>query len=230
MNKLRLIIYLGVLSGIAFCGCVSNPLESKRLTRYTPKVGERSSWFSDGASSSTVSEPDASGVKPFSADNTSSHRRLLKRGDRLAISIRDITTPLEIRDVLDDVGCVNLPLIGTIKLEGKTSSEAESVIENAYIAGEYYKKINVIVVAQDDEYFIRGEVQKPGKYPLSSDLTLMRAIAEAGGYTEYAKPRDIKVYRGEEVMTFDAKKIESGKERDPMIKPRDIVVVQRTSI
>jgi polysaccharide export outer membrane protein len=165
-----------------------------------------------------------------SENHIASHRRLLRRGDKISISIRDISTPLDIKDMLDEDGCVNLPLIGTIKLEGKTSSEAEAFIEKAYITGEYYRKINVILVAQDDEYFIRGEVEKQGKYPLSTDLTLMKAIAESGGYTEYAKQSDIKLYRGEDILTFDAKKIEDRKERDPLIRPGDIIVVQRARI
>jgi protein involved in polysaccharide export with SLBB domain len=214
-------------------GCLSDSTESKRLARYRPQ-SERSSWFSKNTSDDATPAFKPNKVTRNSntprSDPDQPQSRLLKRGDKLSITIRDIPTPQDIRDVIDNRGCINLPLVGTLKMEGRTTSEAENVIEDAYIRGGYYKKINAIVVGGEEEYFIRGEVKREGKYSLSPELTLLQALAEAGGYTDYAKTSQVKIIRGSDTLTADAKKIEEGKESDPAIKSGDIILVPRRSM
>jgi len=153
--------------------------------------------------------------------------KLLRRGDKVSIAIRDIPNPQDIRDVIDNLGCVNLPLIGTMKIEGRTTSEAENVIEDAYIRGGYYKKINVIVVGGEEEYFISGEVKREGKYSISPGLTLLQALAEAGGYTDYAKKSEVMIKRAGVKLILDAQKIATGKDKDPPIEAGDVIIVPR---
>ena len=153
--------------------------------------------------------------------------RRLKRGDKTAIFLRGIPISEDISEVVDDLGCVNLPLIGTVKLEGKTTSEAERLIENKYIHGGIYKSINVIIMSQPDKFLMQGEIKGPQKYGLVGDLTLLQAIAAAGGYTPYANPKKIQILRHNKKLYFNAVKIEDGKERDPLIRPEDIIFVPR---
>jgi protein involved in polysaccharide export with SLBB domain len=218
--------YLIVAATVVFTGCLADTVDSKKMARYRPQVTDSSTRLSDRT-------PDGT-ARLSGADNThetgGSQRRPLKKSDAVSISIHDIPSPMELRAVIDDRGSVNLPLIGEIKIEGRTASEAQRMIERAYITGGYYKKINVNVVAESPEYFIRGEVEHQGKYPLSPDLTLLRAITEAGGYTEYADHRDVKILRGDDASFYDAKKIEDRKADDPLIKPGDIIVVGRKMI
>jgi polysaccharide export outer membrane protein len=129
--------------------------------------------------------------------------------------------------VIDDLGQVTLPLLGPIELASQTTSEAERKIERAYIDGGYYIRISVIVVAQEEEYFVRGEVRMPGRFPMRGDLRLTHAIAAAGGYTDFAKVTEIKIIRGEEVTVHNGKRIEQRREEDPMIRAGDVIVVPR---
>jgi protein involved in polysaccharide export with SLBB domain len=153
--------------------------------------------------------------------------RVLKRGDKVVIALRDIPTPDEIKDEIDAGGTVNLPLIGIVKLEGKATAEAEDLIEKMYIDGGYYVKISAIVMAEEDEYFVQGEVKREARYPLTRDLTLLQAIATSGGYTDYAKKSQVKIIRGNDVIVVDTNRIEERKDKDPLIKPSDIIVVPR---
>jgi polysaccharide export outer membrane protein len=142
------------------------------------------------------------------------------------IQLRAIPSPEDVREVVDENGCVTLPYVGRIRIEGKTSSEAEQMVERAYVEGQFYPKIDVIVVPEAEEYFLRGEVARPGRYPLMRDMTLLQSVAAAGGYTDFASSK-IRVFRGERVLDFSARQIERGRARDPLVKPGDIIVVRR---
>ena len=153
--------------------------------------------------------------------------RVLRRDDRLTVSLRAIPHPEELSEVVDDNGNINLPLIGLFKIEGLNTAEAENQIEQAYITKGFYRDINVILVAQDDAYFVRGEVARPGKYPLVGDTSLVMAITAAGGYTDFAKQSKIRVIRGGESFTLNAERIEARRDADFLIRPNDIIVVER---
>jgi len=153
--------------------------------------------------------------------------RSLKSGNRVIIHLRGIPHPEEINDVIDGWGEVTLPYIGEIKLIDKTISEAERLIERSYIEGGIYKQINVIVVAEDEVYFVQGEVAKQGKYSLSGAVTLRQAISEAGGFTPFANRAKIKVMRGGQVLMYNGKDVAKGKIPDPPIFADDIIEVLR---
>ena len=221
---------LALVLVISLLGCLSSSVESKRLARYRPQ-SERfpSNWNNKSDDTTPRSKPNManrnSRAPQSDADETPA--KLLRRGDKVSIAIRDIPNPQDIRDVIDNLGCVNLPLIGTMKIEGRTTSEAENVIEDAYIRGGYYKKINVIVVGGEEEYFISGEVKREGKYSISPGLTLLQALAEAGGYTDYAKKSEVMIKRAGVKLILDAQKIATGKDKDPPIEAGDVIIVPR---
>ncbi|OVE73968.1 hypothetical protein BVX94_02100, partial [bacterium B17] len=136
-----------------------------------------------------------------------------------------------IEDMVDSRGRVNLPHIGSLRVEGKTTAESEALIERTYKEKDIFKRINVIIVAQQAEFFIQGEVKKvQGRFPLTADLTLLRAIATAGGTTPYAHPKNVTIIRGSEVLTFDRRRIREGRAIDPVIKPDDIIIVPKRKI
>jgi polysaccharide export outer membrane protein len=217
-----------VLAAAAMAGCASSGT-SPRLARYRPdvKTAVRDPWERQSAVRKPAEAPAAAGSVAVPGAHTNEGVRRLRCGDRVSISKLGIPQPDENKDVIDDRGCVNLSFIGTIKLDGLTTSEAERAIEKDYVDKGYYSKITVIVVVQQDEYFVRGEVKLPGKYPLNVGVTLMRAITTAGGYTDFADPRKINVFRGDKVYRYNADKIEALQATDPVILPDDVIVVAR---
>ena len=219
-------------------GCATDSGPGKRLARYRPEMTNRSPWlWREGGGTGTVApvgiapQTNATsvaikvGTPPVGSSGLMA--RVLKRGDKVIIYLRDIPVPDEIKDEVDASGTVNLPLIGIVQVEGKATAEVEDLIEKAYIDGGFYVKMSAIVTAEEDQYFVRGEVKREGRYPLTRDVTLLQAITTAGGYTDYAKERDLKIIRCEEVLVYDGGKIEERKDKDPLIKPGDIVVVPR---
>lgn len=93
---------------------------------------------------------------------------------------------------IDGSGHIQLPLIGQVKAAGMSLHQfAASVtlaLQNGYLKDP---KVNAQVVNYRP-FYILGEVNKPGEYPYENGLTILRAIALAGGYTYRAN--DDKVY------------------------------------
>lgn len=218
-------------------GCASVDPEDLRVEQYRPDVEDVDSSEWDIGSSrrpgdAAYGASDGEYRTARGEDNELSGRRdrVLKRGDAVTVKLTGIPKPEDIKDMVDDEGMLNLSLIGRVSVEAKTTSQAEDIIEKAYIDRGYYRKITAIVVAQEDEYYVQGEVKREGRYPLTRDMTLLQAVATAGGYTDFANRTRVKVTNGDEVETYNLKKIEQMEEKDPLVKPGDLIRVPRRII
>jgi protein involved in polysaccharide export with SLBB domain len=86
-------------------------------------------------------------------------------------------------------GILSFPLIGDLPASGKTVEEVRDEIADALRSG-YVKDPKVSAeVLTFRPYFILGEVAKPGQYPYSDRITVMNAIATAGGFTYRANQK-----------------------------------------
>lgn len=92
-------------------------------------------------------------------------------------------------------GIVALPLLGDLHVAGLTSRELQRLVTEK-LADGYLRQPNVTVnVDRQQLYFIKGEVSSPGGYTYVEGLTVEKAIALAGGYTERAAKNDVTVVR-----------------------------------
>jgi polysaccharide export outer membrane protein len=97
--------------------------------------------------------------------------------------------------VVDQVGNIAVPLIGSVRARGRTTTELERAIASK-LGREYVKDPQVTVdVAQNRPFFILGEVRLPGQYPFVSGMTVETAVAIGGGYTERASERKFRITR-----------------------------------
>lgn len=158
----------------------------------------------------------------------SGHAYRLRTTDNIIVSLRGIPQPDQIEDNIDEGGFITLPYIDRIAALGKTCSELERDIRDAYLDGQIYKNVQVIVAVPTHSYYIRGEVKRPSRYPLDSETTMMKALATAGGYTEYANHKKIKVLRGDSVFYVNMKEIENDPKTDIDIQMGDVIVVERS--
>lgn len=207
-------------------GCATSPFADQRVTPYAPDLAaaERMPWQApDDATAVVTTDPAGAPATNSSGSPT----RTLRRDDRVMMSLRGIPRPEEVTDVVDGQGRVKLPHIGGIRVEGLTSADAEEVIEKAYVDQGIYTSINVILVAQEDAFFVQGEATRPGKYPLAGDTSVLLAISAAGGYTDYGNPRKIRVIRGDKVFNLNAERIEQRADDDFLIESNDIIIIER---
>lgn len=143
------------------------------------------------------------------------------------------------RDILTDgEGNFSFPLIGTIAAAGKTPQTIEvelmqklaaRYIRDPHVTVNFKSPTNNSLALQSLSVTVDGQVAKPGSYPVVGRVTLMRAVAFAGGLTEFAKLNDVVVFRkvGEQqyVGLYNLGAIRRGNYPDPEIFANDLVVV-----
>lgn len=126
------------------------------------------------------------------------------------------------------------PLIGPVRVAGKTIGEATELLRKRYMEGYLVNpQVNLTVRTYARRVFtVLGQVQRPGSYEIqgSESITLLQAIGMAGGYTRIANPGNVTVKRsegGEErVYRFNAKKMaKSNSDSGFSVKPGDVITV-----
>ena len=129
-------------------------------------------------------------------------------------------------------GRITLPVIGEMQAAGLRPNELQARILSA--SAKYLSDPNVAVVVRtinSRRIFVTGRVTTPGAHLLKGPLTVMQAIALAGGLTEYADAKNIAVLRAvngrTERFTFNYKDVARGKkiEQNILLLPGDTVVV-----
>lgn len=95
-------------------------------------------------------------------------------------------------------GMVSLPLIGEVRAAGLSVRQFQEAVQNALSDG-YLKEPRVSAeVLNFRPYYILGEVSKPGTYPYISGLTVLNAVATAGGFTYRADKGKVFIKRNGE--------------------------------
>lgn len=151
-------------------------------------------------------------------------------GDVLKISYQDlpITVPdAEVRVKTD--GTITLLLNKTFMAAGKTRSELEQEIRSSYVP-DYYRTMTVSVQKQRDTefFFVLGEVRQPSREVYISQMTVLKAIASAGGFTDFAKKRGVELTRTDgRKFVINAVKAQKDPRLDLEVLPGDKVWVPR---
>lgn len=144
----------------------------------------------------------------------------LGTGDLVSIQVfGEPELSLQIR--LDDSGKIAYPLLGELPVAGLTLSGLEQMLLKR-LKGPYLLDPKITVsIAEYRQFFINGEVSKPGGYAYIPGLTLRKAIALAGGMTEFASVDRITLIR-----EGDAKKNEVFTKMETRVLAGDIITVK----
>src|ERR1700758_714325 len=138
---------------------------------------------------------------------------------------------------VDDKGNIVLPLIGPIKVQGKTVAEAQDAVQSKYKTEQILTNpqvtLNVLQYPNSD-VTVLGEVQSPGRFPMLAPHSLVDVIAMAGGETKLAGDTievETSADEGHKIQTFQYQR---GGNNNPllnaMINPGDTVRVERAGI
>ncbi len=237
----------GLLGLLVAAGCATDRLTvtDYRMAPYRPAIDHAPGVTAPAPAPEAIETvaamesdaPDAAvdPVDPAAADPeagpaaTLTGARVLRPGSRIEIRLRGIPEPESFTDQVDDRGEITLPHLGSVRVAGMATSQAERLIERTYVERHIFRSINVIITTEEEEYFVQGEVRRPGKYMVTRNLTLMQAISEAGGFTPFADRRRIRVMRetGESTV-YNARDISDGSTDDPPISPKDVIDVPRS--
>lgn len=150
-------------------------------------------------------------------------------GDWLTISFTDVPPPglLEQRVQVPADGMITLPHNIQIKAADKTTSDLEREIRAAYVPG-IFVQLTATVKTEQRVFFVDGEVKAPGRLTFIGEMTLLRAISTAGGFTDFANKKKVEVRRhnGDKIVVNWHEALEDS-ELDIPIFPNDYVVVMR---
>lgn len=119
-------------------------------------------------------------------------------GDQLRISVfgeGDLTGQF----VVSPQGVVAFPLIGDVPAVGLTVEAFTRRLEERLASGFVRQPKANVEVVNYRPFFILGEVGKPGTYPYASTMTVMNAVATAGGFTYRADTRRVYIKHGSEL-------------------------------
>jgi polysaccharide biosynthesis/export protein len=170
--------------------------------------------------------PLNSGIRSDAGTSPDYHLRL---GDKLRIEVhRDAQLSQSVQIRPD--GKITLPLVGDISAIGRTPSELRDEITKELTEYVARPVVTVIVVeATAPVAYVVGEVTHPGSIEIKDDrLTVLQAIAMAGGLKDFADKKHIRVLRrgitGDRVIEVDYKLATSGKSPVYLL-PGDTVVV-----
>lgn len=127
---------------------------------------------------------------------------------------------------VDDSGKVALPLAGGAKAAGLTPLELAYGVSDLLEKSGLYKDAKVSVeVTQYRPIFILGEVAKPGQYAYQPGMTVLTAVAIAGGFTYRAVTDRFSIVRQNSSPGTEAATAEGRAERDTAMAPSDVVTV-----
>lgn len=163
---------------------------------------------------------------------------LLQEGDLIELSVSQ-RPELDFRATIDEAGNIEVPVIGTVHLEGMTLEEAQNTILRRM--REVYpsvRRVELVLLGKDSKRFVyvQGQVVNPGKYEFRDPPNVWEAIREAGGALTGASMDAVRIVRAEEgeertsIVNLQAA-IDSGDlESLPDLEPGDTVIVPERSM
>lgn len=128
-------------------------------------------------------------------------------------------------------GSIRLPLVGLVEVEGRTPESIRSIYEER-LNEEYLNnaQVNVIVKKYNSRrVFVVGQVKSPGNYEYETRMTIVAAVARAGGTTRLADANKTILTRGQgleqERIVIQLADITRGNSKDIELLPGDIIYV-----
>ncbi len=162
------------------------------------------------------------------AEAPSVEQYIIGAEDLLRISVwkdENLTTDAVVRSD----GMISVPLVNDVMASGLTALQLKEEITNRLM--EYIPGVEVTVVVMEmrsNKVYIQGEVQKPGPQPFNGNLTVIQALALAGGLTPYADKNSIMILRASgQQLQFDYSKVSRGQNMDQNVtlKRGDTIIV-----
>jgi len=153
---------------------------------------------------------------------------VLRVGDLVRVSLLDIPQPpppIEIR--IPEDGRITLPWNITVDARGKTISQLQEEIRNAYVP-RFFVRLTVNIKSDERWYYVGGEVRAPARQVYSGEMTVLRAIDTVGGFTDFANRKNIELRRSNgQTFKINWNKAIKEQKLDLPVYPNDQITVHR---
>lgn len=128
------------------------------------------------------SSPQTASASAVASSAATDNEYTLAPGDKVRVIVFGEET-LTGEYVITSGGNLSFPLVGNLKVTDKTVEQVQVALAGALADGYVNNpRVNIQVISFRP-FYILGEVNRPGEYPVSTGLTLQQAVASAGGYT-----------------------------------------------
>jgi protein involved in polysaccharide export with SLBB domain len=215
---------LGLLLCLALISCGSEATQVRTVTPAAPRLPQAAISIPQDA------QPAASKPSPLQNDYR------IQPLDTIQISVfkeADLSVPRRV----SPQGYITYPLLGSVQVGGLTVGETETKLKD--LLGRcclVSPQVTVLVDhANSRRLVILGQVKSPGSYDIGDEgITLVQAIARAGGFTDVAATDRVSVIRSEngterKIVVNVAAIIKGGdRSKDLALKPDDVVSVPET--
>jgi protein involved in polysaccharide export with SLBB domain len=163
---------------------------------------------------------------PFAAAQSNQPLYTLGAGDKLRVTVfgeKDLSGEFDI----DGAGNVSLPLIGEVQAGNQSPRQLEEAIANRLKDGVLKEPKVTVDVLNYRPFYILGEVRQPGSYAYVNGISILKAVAMAGGFTYRADKRDIRVIRGAEAARLPRNSDDRGERvgQHTVVLPGDVITV-----
>jgi protein involved in polysaccharide export with SLBB domain len=177
----------------------------------------------------STSDPSSAARQNFGNVGSTGTESRLRIGDQITVRLdtggnrqADMTECM-----IDEKGEISLPLIGHVQAAGATATELSERIQASYVP-RYYVRCTATVLATVRFFYVGGEARAPGRYNWTEDVTLMKAINTAGGFTDYANRNKVEITRGKGKQVFNCDELRQHPSKDVPIQPGDTIYVPRS--
>jgi polysaccharide biosynthesis/export protein VpsN len=169
----------------------------------------------------TMPMPDASKDKPVEVAR-------FHVGETVSVIFSGTPNTIEPHEeIIKEDGDITLSLIGSVRAVGKTAGQLQNEIHDLYVP-KYFVRLTVTVKPGDLVYYVRGEVHQPNRQIYVGEITVTKAIASAGDYTDFASHSNVLLIRANgERIKLNCDAILNGEASDPHVYPGDQIVVPR---
>jgi polysaccharide biosynthesis/export protein len=127
-------------------------------------------------------------------------------------------------------GKISMSLVNELQAAGLTPEQLADAIKLGLSKYINHPEVSIAVTQVNSrKYYLQGEMNRPGSYPLVVPTTVMEALVNAGGFREFANTKKIIILRkGKEQLRFNYKDVIRGKhtEQNILLEPGDQIVVR----
>jgi polysaccharide export outer membrane protein len=126
-------------------------------------------------------------------------------------------------------GMITVPLLGDVQAAGRVPNQLAATLVTEFQRFIENPRVTVTVTqATSARVYVVGQMMKPGEFPLSGRMTVLKALALAGGFKEFARPENIVIVREDQtVLPFNYKRVAEGRDvsQNVTLAPGDTIVV-----
>jgi len=214
-----------LLMGLLFAGCQTNRGDSGFSE--VPGVQTTAPGASPPAGQSATTSVAAKSGTATSAETS----EIIQLGNVLLITFSDLPPPPlgPFDQRVKDDGTITLIYNRVFKAVGKRTGDLEKEIRDFYVPAYFINMTPTVRISSETRsFYVTGEVRASGGYPYKSSITVSKAIATAGGFTDFANKRRVKLIRADgRKQTVNCNKVIEHPELDPLVFPDDKIHVPR---